>query len=275
MNDDIQRAARAIAGADAILIGAGAGMGVDSGLPDFRGKAGFWQAYPVFENLGIAFHEVATPALFHVEPHLAWGFYGHRLNLYRRTVPHRGFQILQDFCRDKPHFVFTSNVDGHFQKSGVSSQAIEEYHGSIHHLQCADLRDCPAPPAIWSADETSITVDEETLRAQEPLPSCPRCRQVARPNILMFGDTGWISDRSDAQRKRFAQWQNSIRGKSVVIEIGAGTAIPSVRRPCETFAQQNDATLIRLNPREADGPSGTISLRSNALAALKLIQAER
>ena len=42
----IQSAAEAICSADALLIGAGAGMGVDSGLPDFRGDEGFWKAYP-------------------------------------------------------------------------------------------------------------------------------------------------------------------------------------------------------------------------------------
>ena len=40
----LQQAAEAIRKADALLIGAGAGMGVDSGLPDFRGPEGFWQA---------------------------------------------------------------------------------------------------------------------------------------------------------------------------------------------------------------------------------------
>ena len=46
--DAVQRAASAIRGAKAILIGAGAGMGVDSGLPDFRGNQGFWNAYPPY-----------------------------------------------------------------------------------------------------------------------------------------------------------------------------------------------------------------------------------
>jgi len=272
MNNEIHCAARAIGQANSIFIGAGAG--VDSGLPDFRGTEGFWKAYPVFKNLGIEFQEVATPALFGVDPALAWGFYGHRLHLYRQTVPHRGFHILQEFCRDKSHFVFTSNVDGHFEKAGFSSANIEECHGSINHLQCADGRNCPRADAIWAADEINVTVDVETLRAEEPLPCCPRCHQVARPNILMFGDWGWISERTGAQEKRLMQWQREISGKSVVIEIGAGTAIPSVRRQCETFAAHHDATLIRINPREADGPHGTVSLSLGALEALKLLQAE-
>ena len=39
--------------AEAILITAGAGMGVDSGLPDFRGNEGFWKAYPIAKKLNL------------------------------------------------------------------------------------------------------------------------------------------------------------------------------------------------------------------------------
>ena len=46
LETDIQNAKEALRNADAILITAGAGMGVDSGLPDFRGNQGFWNAYP-------------------------------------------------------------------------------------------------------------------------------------------------------------------------------------------------------------------------------------
>ncbi|MCK5220819.1 MAG: NAD-dependent protein deacetylase, partial [Candidatus Aminicenantes bacterium] len=49
--EKIREAAALIRDADAILIGAGAGMGVDSGLPDFRGNEGFWNAYPPYKKL--------------------------------------------------------------------------------------------------------------------------------------------------------------------------------------------------------------------------------
>ena len=57
------------------VITAGAGMGVDSGLPDFRGNDGFWNAYPALK--GYPFMEMANPRWFTVEPRRAWGFYGH------------------------------------------------------------------------------------------------------------------------------------------------------------------------------------------------------
>src|SRR5580698_927669 len=97
----LQRAAEVIRAADALLIGAGAGMGVDSGLPDFRGNEGFWNAYPVVAKLGLSFAEMANPAWFENKPHLAWAFYGHRLNLYRKTVPHDGFATLLSWAAKK------------------------------------------------------------------------------------------------------------------------------------------------------------------------------
>src|ERR1700737_5026799 len=126
IEDTIRRAAGAIGEAGALLIGAGAGMGVDSGLPDFRGNQGFWRAYPPYQKLGLDFVSLANPRWFASDPALAWGFYGHRLNLYRTTEPHAGYRILHSWARRIRHgaFVFTSNVDGHFQRAGFDPQCV-------------------------------------------------------------------------------------------------------------------------------------------------------
>src|SRR5215510_6472541 len=149
----IRAAAEAVRTADALLIGAGAGMGVDSGLPDFRGPEGFWKAYPPFR--GQRFSDLSTPRWFRTDPALAWGFFGHRLNMYRAAVPHAGFACLRRWSRERPlgAFVFTSNVDGQFQKAGFAEDEVIECHGSIHFLQCTDY--CAQP--IYAAD--SIRVD--------------------------------------------------------------------------------------------------------------------
>ena len=73
----LDRAAEVIAEAEALLITAGAGIGVDSGLPDFRGQHGFWNAYPPYRKLGLDFVDLANPAWFEDDPTLAWGFYDH------------------------------------------------------------------------------------------------------------------------------------------------------------------------------------------------------
>src|ERR1051326_6655246 len=113
----VQEAARAVRAAmdegGGLVIGAGAGMGVDSGLPDFRGPQGFWKAYPPYEKLRLHFVDLANPRWFAGDPAVAWGFYGHRRNLYRKTLPHAGFQTLRAWAGRLRNgaFVFTSNVD--------------------------------------------------------------------------------------------------------------------------------------------------------------------
>lgn len=263
----IERAAATIRQADALLIGAGAGMGVDSGLPDFRGDEGFWHAYPPFRRLNLSFYDLANPVWFRTDPPQAWGFYGHRRQLYRAAVPHDGFELLRRWGDSKPRgcFVFTSNVDGQFQKAGFPAEQIVECHGSIHHLQCAR----PCGDAIWEAGDFELHIDPETFRADAPLPECPHCGALARPNVLMFGDSHWVPDRTREQLARYRAWLGGLRGaRLVVVECGAGTAVPSVRHEC-----QRGGTLIRINPREPQAMPDAISLPLGALDALTRIDA--
>ena len=224
-------------------------MGVDSGLPDFRGPEGFWRAYPAFR--GRRFEEISNPVWFRRDPEQAWGFFGHRLNLYRATTPHAGFEILRRWGESRPLgcFVYTSNVDGHFHRAGFPPERIVECHGSICFLQCAE----GCSDAIWSAEETQVSVDENTVRARPPLPACVRCGRLARPNVLMFGDGGWVPDRSEAQNQRYQQRLQQIAGKRLtVIELGAGTFVPTVRLECEERSGSSSASIrVTRTPRRA------------------------
>ena len=170
-------------------------MGVDSGLPDFRGPEGFWRAYPAYRKLGVRFEEMANPRWFDRDPQFAWGFYGHRLQLYRDTVPHAGFKRCLELANGRPTWVFTSNVDGQFQRAGFPADRVVEVHGSIHHLQCCR----PCHFDIWSANKVKVEIETERFTMTSSLPQCPRCNGVARPNILMFGDGAFVDDRTDAQ----------------------------------------------------------------------------
>ena len=173
-NEGIHEAAGIIAGAGALLISAGAGMGVDSGLPDFRGSQGFWNAYPPYKKLGLDFYDLANPDWFARDPELAWGFYG----------------------------------------------------------------------------------------------------RLARPNVLMFGDWDWRPQRGREQALRLRDWLETLAGKRLaVIECGAGTAVPSVRRLSEQLLSRPGTRLVRINPREAEVPEGQVGLSGSALAALEAIAA--
>ena len=268
----VQRAADLIRQADALVIAAGAGMGVDSGLPDFRGQDGFWRDYPALAKSRIDFHRIASPSAFNALPGLAWGFYGHRLALYRRTQPHHGFELLRQWGKRMPNglSVFTSNVDGQFQKAGFDPQQIHECHGSIHHLQC--LQPCCAD--IWTAHDFQPEVDEETCQLRNPAPRCPHCGGLARPNVLMFSDWGWIEDRTAAQASRQEVWLSAVK-RPVVIELGAGTAIPSVRHFSQRVIHEFGGRLIRINPRESEVPSRLdVGLPVGAVAGLDAIAHE-
>jgi len=265
LKENLKRAALALREADALLVTAGAGLGVDSGLPDFRGNEGFWKAYPPMAKLGVSFVEMANPFWFDRDPALAWGFYGHRLNLYRRTVPHNGFRLLLEIGRRKKggYFVFTSNVDGQFQIAGFDEDRIEECHGSLHHLQC--LRLCSQD--IWEAREVTLDVDETQFRALDPLPRCPKCGALARPNVLMFNDWDWIPHRTRMQSERLHRWLEGLSRSEAalaVVELGAGKAVATVRMTSEAAARGGKATLIRINPRDYDVPAGHIAIPCGA-----------
>ena len=230
----IEKAATWIMKSSKLLITAGAGIGIDSGLPDFRGPEGFWAAYPAFKANRLSFQDAASPAMFRNDPELAWGFYGHRLKMYRETSPHAGFHNLLQWAVSKDSFIFTSNVDGQFQKAGFSINKIVECHGRLNTLQCS----VPCMSETWSARSFNPEIDENSQRLVGALPRCIRCGELARPNVLMFGDNSWVSDETDVRLSVFNDWLN--RGRpmglenedvldSVVIEIGAGTAVSTVR----------------------------------------------
>jgi NAD-dependent SIR2 family protein deacetylase len=266
LEDAAREAAALIRAADALVVTAGAGMGVDSGLPDFRGNQGFWRAYPALARARLEFAEIANPRHFEADPALAWGFYGHRLALYRKTIPHAGFALLKRWMDDRPQggFVFTSNVDGQFQRAGFDAGRIVEIHGSIHHLQCR--HGCRG--AIWPANGFEPAVDEDACRLLGEPPHCPHCAAVARPNILMFGDGGWLHGRTQAQADRLQRWLRGV-ANPVVIEVGAGIHIPTVRY----FSEDQNGTLIRINPTEPDLPAGKrgASMACGGLAGLRAI----
>jgi NAD-dependent SIR2 family protein deacetylase/predicted DNA-binding transcriptional regulator YafY len=264
----LEYAAELVAGAGAIILAAGAGMGVDSGLPDFRGDEGFWRAYPALRAARLGFQDMADPAHFAVNPRQAWGFYGHRLALYRKTQPHQGFALLRRWMEGKPqgYSIFTSNVDGQFAQAGFASDRLHECHGSIHHLQCTR----PCSQATWSAEGLAVEIDEGSCTWLGQLPTCPHCGALARPNILMFNDSSWVAERSDLQAQLQSDWLARL-ASPLVIEIGAGTALRTVRNFSRQVVASHNGRLIRINPDGDPDDSADVVLAMPALSALRAI----
>lgn len=94
-----------------------------------------------------------------------------------------------------------------------------------------------------------------------------------RPNILMFGDSQWLDSRTARQQARFKAWLAQLR-RPVIIELGAGTALATIRRTSERLAATLDnAHLIRINPTESHVPypDRNIAIPTGALAGLQSI----
>jgi len=222
-------------------------MGVDSGLPDFRGNEGFWKEYPAIAKLKLDFSEMANPQWFVKDPKFAWGFYAHRYNLYNNTIPHSGFDILEAFIlkNNLDHFIVTSNVDNQFQEAGFESDHIYEIHGRINFNQCTSCS------SVWE-NQSSYTIDQEKLLLTSEVPCCPECGSLARPNILMFEDFQYNDNISSLQEKKFIEFCEKYENNDLlVIEIGAGIAIPSIRHITESFMNKG-YDCVRINPVKSD-----------------------
>ena len=165
-------------------------------------------------------------------------------------------------------FVFTSNVDGHFQKAGFTPARVYECRGSIHRLQCAD--NCKGP--IWSTTDLRPQVDEAACEWRGKLPTCPRCGALARPNILMADDWQWNATRSAQQRMLLDMWLDSVQAP-LVLEIAAGRAVPTVRNFTRRM-QLRGSRLTRINLHEANihNPRD-IELALGAKQALQALEA--
>lgn len=243
----LEKIADAIRSADGVIILAGAGMGVDSGIPDFRGSSGLWTAEK--EN----FIKYASANAWVDHPLDTWNFYITRLINYSRNEPHSGYYDLQ---RIHPHtFVITSNVDGHFARSGWDRDRIYEIHGNLEWIQCS--KHC-------CTDLQPMPHFEAPLTSLDDAPHCPHCGAVSRPAVLMFNDGYYVATLNMKQELRYVSWEAD-RTNLVGIEIGAGTAVPSIRMMGESYTKM----LVRINPYDyAIHRRGDISIRDTAIGGI-------
>jgi NAD-dependent SIR2 family protein deacetylase len=290
----IDKAAELILNCKAILFTSGAGMGVSSGLGTFRGiAAGVWP--PLLKHPGLDFTDMSNPQWFeklqgnsdqHNTANFGYAFWAYRYNAYTSAAPHHGYEIAKrwsEFNHINYSFSFTSNIDGHWIISGWNESSVLECHGSVHYMQCVDQ----CRQQIWDTNNAlKLNVDPKTDCAIDNLPQCPYCKKLARPNVLMFGDWGFIDNRLDQQRAHYEQFKSNIvkaKAKLLIIELGAGTAVPTVRRESEQMfsAPKWTADLIRINPLvehsivsphyKNNSKGQAIEIALDALTALTLI----
>ena len=125
---------------------------------------------------------------------------------------------------------------------------------------------------VWSASDFTPNVDHDAYHLVSDPPLCPVCGGLARPNIVMFGDWNWIDERNQVQRRRESQWFDTVTnslGNVLIVEMGAGTSIPSVRHFSHRISREYSARIIRINPHEPQVPSSMdVGIGTGSLEAL-------
>ncbi len=252
----MQKVASLIKNSRNILIIAGGGIEVDSGLPFFKNDEDLYKVYPIAKQLSLNLKTLSNPSWFDINPKLAWAFYGDRFNLYKNTSPHKGYEVLLNLPNNK--FVFTTTISSHFQKAGFSELRVVEVNGSINYLQCSSS----CVNEVWENREL-IDVDIEKFEAKS-YPYCKFCSKIARPNIVMFSDFNFIKKRLKLQLARFEYWLSLI-DELLILEIGVEDykLVKSLR---DDLKRRFNAKIVAINPY--DSSNADYIIKKDVLDAL-------
>jgi NAD-dependent SIR2 family protein deacetylase len=250
--------------ADSLVITAGAGMGVDSGLADYRGNGGQWGQVES-ENEKSVF-EVVNPQAFIDNPAYSWKLFGQRIKEYATTPPHQGFYLLKNWIQtyQLDYFVLTSNIDSHFQKAGFAEENIRELHGSLAYFQSSQTH---GSREIW---KNELSGDEIQTNSEKGIfPTCPNSSVAARPNVYMFRDDTYIDSRSNEQKQRFQAFLERNKAKKMLVfEIGSGPHVQTIRVKTRMLRTDYQANIVRINPKDFATKPPHIGIPKGALAAL-------
>jgi NAD-dependent deacetylase len=178
-----------------LVVFTGAGMSAESGIPTFRdAQTGLWAKFNPAE--------VASSDAFRNNPQLVWDWYVHRAEFVRKAKANAGHLAvarLQDLVPQVT--VITQNIDGLHQRAG--SRDVLELHGSLHRLKAFVDTDemfagdrspviCHACNGYAIHEHMDPYVTREDLAAIElkagPVPRCPCCGALLRPDIVWFGE---------------------------------------------------------------------------------------
>ena len=297
MDKQIKESARLsadiIRNTDALLIVAGAGMGIDSGLPDYRGPNGLWNnpdfIFQPARDMNLTYEDLSTHQNFIENPELAWGFQSYLTRLYHDLEPHQGYHTLLKIATEQfnnNYFVVTSNVDSQFLKSGFNTDKLYEVHGTKRLWQCVDKK-CNKNHFPWDMEIKNLPkIDEESQYATKPLPKCIHCNKMARPNVSFFDDLIFNEKFTKVQSERLFNWLEKNKGKKLaIIELGCGVSTHSIRfqlknnqytmmsnewKLPKSFLSQVNTNMIRINPDE-DEDDHIVKIKLGAKKGLTII----
>lgn len=256
----ISLAAEKLREADAIVIGAGAGLSASAGL-DYSGDgfnkefADYIKKYHFPDLYSSSFYEFPTEE----ERWARWARHIDYIRFRPGAMPL--YMELYDLVKNRNYFVITTNVDAQFRKAGFNPDKIFEVQGDYGLMQCA----VGCHPKLYSDKNTVENIlkhSHDMTVASEYVPVCPVCGGNmdvhVRKNRHFVQDEAWYAaaNRYEAFINRYAE-----SGKVVLFELGIGYNTPAIiRYPFEQITYRNTkATLIRLNADYPHGPKETAS----------------
>jgi NAD-dependent deacetylase len=210
----IQRAARDIVQSKKTIAFTGAGISVESGIPDFRGAQGLWQKYDP--------EEYAHIHAFYSNPDKVWLMLKDMFELIMTAKPNPAHVGLAELERmGYLSFIVTQNVDGLHQAAG--SKKVIEFHGSHRTLSCLKCSQ--------KVDGKSFTMEDLPAR-------CPRCTSLLKPDVVFFGEAiPW-----EAQVTSFKESKSC----NAVLVVGTSAVVyPAASIPI--MAKERGARVIEIN----------------------------
>lgn len=222
----IQKLKTALDEADAVVIGAGAGLSTSAGFTydgerfqkhfaDFEAKYGFHDMYSG------GFYPYATP-----EEH--WAYWSRYIRINRYTdAPKPVYEELFRLVRDKDYFVITTNVDHCFQRTGFDKKRLFYTQGDYGLFQCSE----PCCQETWDNEAVirQMVAEQKDMRIPSALvPHCPHCGKPLTMNLRsddrFVEDEGW-----HAAARRYANFLRTREGQKILfLELGVGYNTPVI-----------------------------------------------
>ena len=241
--------------ADALVIGAGAGLSTSAGFTydgerfrkyfaDFEAKYGFHDMYSG------GFYPYATP-----EEH--WAYWSRYILINRYTdAPKPVYENLLRLVRDKDYFVITTNVDHCFQKAGFDKKRLFYTQGDYGLFQCSE----PCCRETWDNEAVirQMVAKQKDMKIPSALvPRCPHCGKPLTMNLRADGsfveDEGW-----NEAAGRYANFLRTREGQKILfLELGVGYNTPVIiKYPFWQMTAKNPrATYACINRGEAFCPA--------------------
>ena len=265
-SDPIGRLREALAAADAVVVGAGAGLSASAGLTysgeRFRRYFGDFQAkYGIRDMYSGGFYPFGS-----LEEYWAWWSRQILVNRYEKA-PEPVYENLLDLVKDRDYFVLTTNVDHQFQLAGFDKRRLFYTQGDYGLWQCSQ----PCHQETYDNEETVRRMFAEQREMRVPaelVPRCPRCGRPMTMNLrcdsTFVQDAGWY-----AAARRYEDFLRRHGGMRVLfLELGVGGNTPVIiKYPFWKMTLENrKATYACVNLEESYVPR-EIQKRSICIAA--------